>query len=276
MTRVEVGGEALEVTVDGTGPAVLLLHGFTGTADSWAPIRPALHGHRRVIAPDLLGHGRSSAPHDPARYALERQADDLVRLLELLDARPADVVGYSMGARLALRLVVDQPAAVRSLVLESPTAGILDVAERARRRAADEQLADRLEVDGLEAFVDAWESQPLFASQVDLSAEARRRLRAERLAHDPRGLAASLRGAGQGAMTPLQRRLGDIDCPVLIIAGVLDPVGEARARAVADAIRQARFELIERAGHAPHLERPAIFSHLLSQFLAPSQPTVTH
>ncbi len=270
MTRIDVAGEELEVTVTGAGPAVLLLHGFTGSAASWTAVVETLAGQRRVIAPDLLGHGRSAAPGDPARYALERQANDLVALLELLDAGVADVVGYSMGARLALQLVIDHPSVVRSLVLESPAAGILDPEERARRRAADERLADRLEDSGLEAFVDAWESQPLFASQAGLSVEARQRLRAERLAHDPRGLAASLRGAGQGAMIPLRSRLGDIGCPVLIIAGVLDPVGQARSRSVAGAIAQARFELIERAGHAPHLEQPQIFSDLLAQFLATS------
>lgn len=270
MTRIEVGAEELEATVTGTGPAVLLLHGFTGTAATWTAVVETLAGQRRVIAPDLLGHGRSSAPGDPDRYALERQADDLVALLGILDAGPADVVGYSMGARLALQLVIDHPAVVRSLVLESPAAGIPDPGERARRRAADERLADRLEEQGLEAFVDAWESQPLFASQAGLSVETRQRLRAERLMHDPRGLAASLRGAGQGAMTPLQPRLGDIGCPVLIIAGALDPVGQARARSVAGAIAEARFELVERAGHAPHLEQPEVFSDLLDRFLATS------
>jgi 2-succinyl-6-hydroxy-2,4-cyclohexadiene-1-carboxylate synthase len=276
MMRVDVAGQALEVAVTGAGPALLLLHGFTGTADTWRVVVDALAGQRRAIAPDLLGHGRSAAPGDPARYTLARQADGLVRLLGSLDARPADVVGYSMGARLALRLVVDHPAMVRSLVLESPSAGILDADERARRRAADERLAERLEATGLEAFVDAWESQPLFASQARLPAEARGRLRAERRAHDPHGLAASLRGAGQGAMAPLQKRLGEIACPVLVIAGALDPLGQARARGIAAAIPQARFELVEGAGHAPHLERPDVVSHLLGQFLTADQPIATH
>jgi 2-succinyl-6-hydroxy-2,4-cyclohexadiene-1-carboxylate synthase len=276
MMRVDVAGQALEVAVTGAGPALLLLHGFTGTADTWRVVVDALAGQRRAIAPDLLGHGRSAAPGDPARYTLARQADGLVRLLGSLDARPADVVGYSMGARLALRLVIDHPGAVRSLVLESPSAGILDAQQRARRRAADERLANRLEHLGLVAFVDAWEAQPLFASQAALPLEARARLRAERLGHDPRGLAAALRGAGQGAMAPLHHRLGDIGCPVLLVAGALDPVGHERARQVARGIVQARLELVEGAGHAPHLEMPEVFSDLLITHLATSQPLPTH
>lgn len=276
MTRIDVAALWLEVVVGGSGPALLLLHGFTGSAGSWTAVTESCLGHRRVIAPDLLGHGRSAAPADPACYALERQADGLVELLGTLGASPADVVGYSMGARLALQLVIDHPGAVRSLVLESPSAGIPDAGERARRRAADERLAELLEHSGSAAFVDAWEAQPIFASGAVLPAAQRRRIRAERLGHDPRGLAAALRGAGQGAMAPLYQRLGDIACPALIIAGALDPVGHERARQVAAGIRQARFELVADAGHAPHLEQPEVFSSLLIRFLASHQALATH
>ncbi len=219
MTRVAGPGAALEVDISGTGPAVLALHGFTGSARTWDQLADTLRDQRRVIAPDLLGHGRSDAPTDPSRYALEAQADDLAGLVTALGAVPADVVGYSMGARLALVLALRHPSIVRGLVLESPSTGIADADERARRHAADEILATRLERDGLAAFVDAWEAQPLFASQSVLPDETRARLRSVRLAHDPLGLAASLRGAGQGAMAPLDDHLGTIGCPALVHGG---------------------------------------------------------
>ena len=205
---------------------------------------------------------------DPARYALEHQADDLAALLAAIDALPADVVGYSMGARLALVLALRHPGAVSALLLESPSAGIADDRDRARRRAADEALATLLDHDGLAAFVEAWEAQPLLASQAALPEDARAALRAERLVHDPRGLAASLRGAGQGVMAPLGDRLPAIACPALVIAGVLDPAGLARARVVAAGLPGAQLEIVRGAGHTPHLEQPEAFLALARHHLA--------
>jgi 2-succinyl-6-hydroxy-2,4-cyclohexadiene-1-carboxylate synthase len=268
VTRLAVNGVELEVDVTGCGPDVLALHGFTGTARTWAPLVAALRDQRRVIAPDLLGHGRSAAPSDPARYALERQADALADLLAALDAVPTHVVGYSMGARLALVLALRHPSVVCGLILESPSAGISDAAERARRRAADDALAGQLERDGLAPFVETWEAQPLFASQSALSDDVRARLRAERLSHDPRGLAASLRGAGQGVMAPLHDRLAAVGCPALVIAGAHDPIGSERARLVAAGLPAAVLAIVDGAGHAPHLERPDAFLRLACERLA--------
>jgi 2-succinyl-6-hydroxy-2,4-cyclohexadiene-1-carboxylate synthase len=270
MSSITLNGVEMYASITGRGPAVLALHGFTGTSGTWARLADALGDDRRVIAPDLLGHGRSSSPTAPARYALERQADDLVALLTVLDALPADVVGYSMGARLALVLALRHPGAVFALLLESPSAGIADDAERAQRCADDEALAALLERDGLAAFVDAWEAQPLFASHAALPDEAGAALRAERLAHDARGLAASLRGAGQGVMAPLHERLPAIACPALVIAGALDPAGLARARVVTAGLPDARLQVIDGSGHAPHLEQPDAFLTLARDHLAPT------
>lgn len=273
MTRLLVNGVRLEVRAIGVGTPVLLLHGFTGRGASWAPLASLLRrlGHRTIVV-DLLGHGRSDAPSDPARYAVGRQAHDLLSLLDRLDARPTDVVGYSMGARIALRLAADRPTAVRRLVLESPSAGIAGAAERATRRDGDEALALRLERDGIEAFVRRWERQPLFASHAVLPSSARSRLRVERLRNRPHGLAASLRGAGQGVADPLYDRLGAITAETLVVAGVLDPSGLARAEAVRDGIPCARLALVPGAGHAPHVERPVAYGRLVTTFLGASAP----
>jgi 2-succinyl-6-hydroxy-2,4-cyclohexadiene-1-carboxylate synthase len=273
MTRILVDGVHLEVRDLGSGPPVLLLHGFTGRSASWTALASLLRrlGHRTIVV-DLLGHGRSDAPSDPVRYAIGRQARDLLSLLERLDARPADVVGYSMGARIALRLAVDGPDAVRRLVLESPSAGIADAAERAARRDGDEALALGLERNGIEAFVRHWERQPLFASQAGLPARIRARLRLERLRNRPLGLAASLRGAGQGIADPLHDRLDAVTAETLVVAGELDSIGLARAEAVRAGIPRARLELVAGAGHAPHLERPAAYRRLVAAFLGASAP----
>lgn len=267
MSSLVVDGLRYALRTGGDGPPVLLLHGFTGRGSDWARFLPALRRRHRTIAVDLPGHGRSETASDPTRHGLDRMAADLAAFLRALDAVPAAVLGYSMGARVALRLALDHPRVVERLVLESPSAGIADATERARRRARDEALALLVERAGIAAFVDAWQAQPLFASQAALSPSARANLRRRRLANRPAGLAASLRWAGQGTMTPLHDRLGEIGVPTLVIAGGLDPTGLARARAIAAAIPDARLAIIDEAGHTPHLERPSAFRRLIVDFL---------
>lgn len=265
---------SLNVLTRGEGHPLLLLHGFTGSAGSWSLQLDHWAARHRVIAPDLLGHGGSDAPADPKRYALGEQASDLADLVELLEAVPADVVGYSMGARLALVLAQQHPGLVGRLVLESPSAGIADAVARAQRRDADDALAREVEILGIQAFVDRWERLPMFQTHARLPEEAQDRLRRERLAQDPIGLAASLRGAGQGSMEPLHQRLAEITVPTLVLAGALDDAGIARARIVADAVPDASLEIIAGAGHTPHLEQPDTFVAAVDPFLAaPHHPT---
>lgn len=241
----------------GVGSAVLLLHGFTGRGADWEPFRPALGRLTMPIAVDLLGHGASDAPGDAQRHAVERQAADLAAFLRAEGLAPAHVVGYSFGARIALRLAADHPDVVASLVLESPSPGMPDPTARATRRAADEELARMLDWEGIAAFVAHWESLPLLATERDAAPEERARLHAQRLANDPHGLAASLRGAGQGSMAPLHDVLPGIGAPTTVIAGALDQVGLPRARSVAQALPGARLVVVPAVGHAPHREAPA-------------------
>jgi len=161
---------------------------------------------------------------------------------------------------------------VVALFLESPSAGIADPDERATRLAADRELADRLEHGGLEAFLRAWEANPLFAGEHRLSARRRDRIHQARQRNSVAGLAASLRGAGQGAMEPLHDRLRGITVPTFVVAGALDPVGVARACAVADAIPSADILTLPRRGHAPHREAPAAYGRLLIDQLTAWRP----
>jgi 2-succinyl-6-hydroxy-2,4-cyclohexadiene-1-carboxylate synthase len=267
VSGVLVDGLRWEVRARGAGPPLLLLHGFTGRGAAWGTHAAAFARSFRAIVVDLPGHGRTGIAADPARMSVERTADDLAAILARAGTTPAAVLGYSLGARIALRLAVAHPEAVTRLVLESPSAGLATAAERDARRTADEALATRLERDGIEAFVAEWERQPLFASHASQPAIRAARLRAIRLANRPTGLAASLRAAGQGAMEPLFDRLGAVSAPTLVIAGALDAVGRARAEVVAHGIAGARLAVIEAAGHTPHEERPLRFRRLVLDFL---------
>ena len=164
--HVDVGdGVRLHATRLGEGPPLVLLHGFTGSTESWAPVRAALAGRFTTIAVDLPGHGRSTSPADPARYALARFAGDLARVLDALGIERTVLLGYSLGGRAALRFALERPERLVALVLESASPGIAKPAERAARLVADGVLADEIERDGITAFVDRWERLPLWTSQ---------------------------------------------------------------------------------------------------------------
>ncbi|MEK6720678.1 MAG: alpha/beta fold hydrolase [Chloroflexota bacterium] len=267
MTAIHLGDVSYEATVSGSGPPVVFLHGFSGSATDWAPFTAAISASRTAVAIDLLGHGSSSRPADPARYALERQSVDLAAAVEQLGLGHVGVVGYSYGARIALQFAIDHPEQVTGLALESPSAGIADPAERQRRRASDEALADDLERDGIDAFARRWGDRPVFASERRLPDAVRRDLEDRRRANDAAALAAALRGAGQGAMTPLHADLARIAVPAAILAGSLDETGLTRARIVTSGIPGATLEVLDGVGHAPHREAPGSFAAWLATAL---------
>jgi 2-succinyl-6-hydroxy-2,4-cyclohexadiene-1-carboxylate synthase len=266
VSGMTTDGLRWEVRSRGAGWPLLLLHGFTGRGTAWGSHATALARAFRVVTVDLPGHGRSGTAA-PERMTVERTADDLATILDRLGASPAHVLGYSLGARMALRLAAAHPGTVARLVLESPSAGLAGSAERAARRVADEGLARRIERDGIPAFVDEWEGQPIFAGHAPLPPARAARIHAMRLANRTDGLAASLRGAGQGSMEPLHDRLGGIAAPTLVIAGALDDRGGPRAELVARGIPGARLAIVDRAGHTPHDEQPAVFRRLALDFL---------
>ena len=240
----------------------LLLHGFTGSGRSWAEAGPAFAGAGHfVLAPDLLGHGRSPAPADPERYGMACAAADLAALLNAEEIGEADLLGYSMGGRLALYFAVTYPARVRSLCLVSASPGLASAEARSARRARDAALADRIEREGVAAFVRTWELLPLWESQAkNLSQERRRRLRRQRLGNSGQGLANSLRGMGSGSQPDLSGRLPSLTVRTQLLAGSMDAKFVAVARRMQGRIPRSRLEVIPDTGHAVHLERPEMFA----------------
>jgi 2-succinyl-6-hydroxy-2,4-cyclohexadiene-1-carboxylate synthase len=267
MMKVVVNGVQLNVETAGSGPPLVLLHGFTGSSANWQSHVAVFTQRFQTVAIDLPGHGESDSPADPARYRMEHCVEDLISVFNQLNLGRVNLLGYSMGGRVALHVAAAHPERIRALALESASPGLADPAESAARVVSDEALADFIEREGLEAFVDKWERLPLFASQSRLPESVRAELRAQRLRNSPRGLANSLRGLGTGAQSPLWDRLPDLRASTLLIAGELDQKFTAIARRLAELLPVARLEVVPEAGHTVHLERPAAFDQLVLDFL---------
>ncbi len=255
---------------------LVLIHGFTGNALTWEPSlndliipltqrSPDTHPVH-IIALDMLGHGRSDAPFDPTRYSIENCQQDIIAALQQLGvfAHHAILLGYSMGGRIALYTTLS--GYFRALILESASPGIADPDERAQRRHSDDELADRIERDGIEPFVNYWEKLPLFASQQHLSEEVRATQRTQRLTNSTRGLSNSLRGIGTGVQPSLYEDLPNLHVPTLLIAGDLDDKYCAIAQHMALALPAARLSIVPGAGHTVHLEKPTHFRKLIHDF----------
>ncbi len=236
-------------------PALVLLHGFTQTRQSWRRTVQALPGRYRAIVPDLPGHGQNA--QRPASFAA---ATAYVRALE-----PTILAGYSMGGRIALHAALTLKP--ERLILVGASPGLSDPHERAQRRQADDALADRIERIGIEAFAREWGSQPLFEGQPERVSSA---AFADRLRNTPHGLAAALRGLGTGVMEPLWDRLGELEMPVTLIAGERDAKFRAIAERMRERLPRAELTIVPGAGHAAQLESPELVAAAIYQSGSPS------
>ena len=208
---------------------------------------------------------------------MRRAADDLADLLAGVTEEAVHLLGYSMGGRLALYFALAFPGRVKTLTLASASPGLASAAERAERRGWDNALADHIEKDGVEAFVDYWEALPMWKSQRrNLSEEQRAQLRAQRLKNRPSGLANSLRGMGTGAQPGLHAKLPSLAVPTLLLAGAEDGKFVRVNQRMADSVPNARLVVFPATGHAIHLERPTAFARAVLSFWhsAARSPTV--
>jgi 2-succinyl-6-hydroxy-2,4-cyclohexadiene-1-carboxylate synthase len=237
----------------GVRSVVVLLHGFTQTSRSWDAVRAQLPDGLPVRAPDLRGHGAAGSERPVTLPAVVGDLDALI-------PQGAVLAGYSMGGRIALHFALAHPGRLARLVLIGASPGLADPKERAERRAADEALADRIEANPIEVFVEEWGRLALFAGQTPAVAAA---ARADRLRNTPAGLAAALRGLGTGRLEPLWERLGEAAMPVDLVVGERDAKFRQIAEAMLAGLPDGRLEVVDGAGHAVALERPGAIAQFL-------------
>ncbi len=260
-------GFGLEVTDLGSGPTLMLVHGFGGAKEDFSDQLADLATDHRVITLDLRGHGESDGPEDEAMYSLDRFAADLVNVLDALVVDRVRLLGHSMGGMVVRRFALTAPDRLDALVLMDTAPGPLasldsDIID------LGVQIAKEQGMDELKRVMDAFE--PLGTPAYD-------RMLAERPGYREFGDAkwAALSGAMYTRMMVEIRdqpdqlaEMATLACPTLVVVGVEDEPFLAGSRAMAATIPGAELVVIPDAGHSPQFENGAAWLEALRSFLA--------
>jgi 3-oxoadipate enol-lactonase len=274
-------GKRLAFDDAGSGPAVVLLHGFPFDRSMWREQIDFLCANGfRAIAPDLRGlgetydklqfvagvnHGKTERQAEAYRTVatMEEMARDVAVLMDELNIDQAVICGLSMGGYVAFEFVRLFPSRVLGLIL----AGTRAPADNEQERQAREQQAQKILTEGMNGIAEVTLPKLLAPRTLAEKPEVIARVREMILRSDPRGAAAAQRGMAM--RRDYSDDLPNIDVPTLVVVGREDPI-----RPVADAefmhngIRHSRLEVIEDAAHMTNLEQPEIFNRALSAFLA--------
>jgi 3-oxoadipate enol-lactonase len=251
---------------EGSGPPLVLIHAGVADRRMWGDLAAAFADRHRVIRHDLRGVGESLPPTGPWSH----HTDVLDLLDELLITR-AHVVGASLGAGIAVEAALARPGAVASLVLVAPGGALMADAPASFRPiwAAEVDALDRGDIDGaVEINLRAWVDGPRrSADALDPATRAfigtMQREAFELPEWDPEG------APEHELLPPAAGRVGELDCPVLVVVGDADdPAIVAIAEGVAASARRARLVVVPGVGHMLSLERPAAFEAILGDFLA--------
>jgi 3-oxoadipate enol-lactonase len=257
MPTAHINGIDLHYEETGSGPPLLLLHGLGSSSRDWALQVPVFAADHRVIACDVRGHGRSAKP--PGAYSVPGFAADVAALLRHLDTGPAAVVGISMGGMIAFQLAVDAPDLVERLVIvnSGPELILRTWGERfqAWQRLA---LVRLLGMGGMARFL-----VPRLFPKPDQE-EIRRTFIERWIENDRRAYMASLRALLGWSVAD---RLGEIRCPVLVIAADQDYTPVAAKAAYVARLPQAELAVIPDSRHATPIDQPQAFNRAVLTFL---------
>ncbi len=245
----------------GSGSPVVFAHGLTFDRHMWDHQVQTLSPRYRCIAVDLRGHGGSGTA--PGDYSLEDEAESLHALMGQLGARPAHLVGLSLGGMIGLRLALAHPEAVRSLALLDTSAE----AELPERAPQYEALAATAKAQGPGSVVGA--VLPIMFSQAFLQGqpEAVARYQSDFGSLNLDGLEAATKAVSR--RTDILGEISRIGVPALVIVGEKDiATTPDKAQHIVERIAGARLKTIPGSGHMTPIEQPELVSQLLSEFLA--------
>ena len=239
---------------------ILALHGFMGSGLDFNPIIKKLDSNIHWITPNLPGHGPNpKIPH--THYSFN---DTIHELHSITHNYPKiNLLGYSMGARIALLYALKYISQINSLILISPNPGISDLNERKQRKQWDDSTADSILNQPLQQFIHHWQNNPLIQTQKNIPKEIYNSLLENRCLSNPQGLSLSIRSLGTGSMPSQWESLHQITCSTFLITGEKDTHYESIARSIKEKIPHASHYSIPDAGHAPHLENLAYYTSLM-------------
>lgn len=260
--QVNIDNRTYGMSLVGDGKPLVCFHGFSQTGHTWDTAY--IPGYQMVRI-DWLGHGRSSVPEEMEPYGINAMLADVHCLLQAYVGSSYDLMGYSMGGRLALLYSMTYPEAVTSLILESSSCGIADKSERQCRREQDDKLAQTLLDHDGPWFATRWAEAPIFASQKNLLPEVQHIIWRRRAHNSMRGLANTLRMSGQGMMPFVGDNIAHLSMRTLYISGALDETYTAIGNRYF--APHMPMVTIPCAGHTVHLEQPKAFTNTVLRFL---------
>jgi 3-oxoadipate enol-lactonase len=255
----------LFVRDEGSGPILLLLHGLGGEHTVWNGVVPHLVNDHRLVFPDLRGHGRTVAPPG-STFSFAEMERDVDEMLTRLGTGPVHVVGLSAGGLLALRLALDQPKLLRSLVVIGAAAHI-----DAHTRAVAERWVETYQQEGYEGYLLRLLKDLYYPDWIEAHLDVADRLREQQDRLDPTG--ASQWGRTMASFD-LRGRLGKLQLKTLVVHGVDDQVVDsAHARLLRVAIPGAEMKLFPQTGHLVPVERPEETGRLLREWVTKVEST---
>jgi len=257
MPHAELNGIRLYYEVHGQGFPLVLLHGFAGTARSWAPQIAALGARYRLILYDARGHWRSESPREPRAYSQEIAAADLGALLDHLGVKKAIVGGLSMGGVVAMAFYQRQPERVRALILADTGPGFKNPQAREAWNRSREEVTRLLEQEGIRAFADS----PHAAQDYYTPREILLQL-------DPLGLAHTNRGVLSFHDSWLFDQVPTIAVPTLLIVGANDHEFVPATAYMQRKISGSELVVLEGAGHGANVDEPEAFNQAVLDFLS--------
>lgn len=266
--RITVADDVgLAVEVSGTGPPLLLVHGFTGVKEDFADHVPDLARHSTVVVFDHRGHGESDKPEQAEAYSLDRLATDTLAVADALGFERFRMLGHSMGGMAARRVVLAAPARVDAIVLMGTSAG--------RPSGVDPDLVD---MGAAIALTEGMQVVRQVLDELDpLGTPANQRVRLERPGYEEYGnrnffavpavaYAALIRDIAHQSDQLAEMRT--VTCPSLVIVGEQDTPFLPDSHALAEAIPNAELVVVPDAGHSPQFENPDAYLAAMERFLS--------
>jgi 2-succinyl-6-hydroxy-2,4-cyclohexadiene-1-carboxylate synthase len=238
---------------------VVWLHGLFGHGADFEPVQAALSSVFEHLNIPLPGHD-SPGLRAGVEGGFEEASSRVVEAIGRWTSEPVWLVGYSMGARVAMHVALSEPSPVKGLVLIGGHPGLTSVAQREERLALDHERASRLESEGLAAFLQAWYELPLFGSLRDRS-DFHARLES-RLCRDPDAVSCTLRRLSTGHQADLRPLLSSLSLPIHWVYGAEDSRYAAIYNALGDHPHWRRHAVPE-AAHSVHIEQPTRVAEIL-------------